>query len=156
MRSPVRAAGCAALWDDGPRYWCIPLSADLSDRGASGDPVWFSAASAAPVYDLKRSAVSACFGGGISACGFRSLRRGSAAGLFSGTGGGRDRLGADDGPAAAAGFYLFLEEYRQYFGFLTDSGQKIFKKTKNYLCNLEKIGYNKMVLPSESAAEDRR
>ncbi len=76
--------------------------------------------------------------------------------MLSGAGGRSCRLGADGRTAAAADFFLFLEGKPPYFGFFSASGQKNFKKDKILLCKLEKIGYNKVVLPSESAAEDRR
>ena len=53
-------------------------------------------------------------------------------------------------------FAGFWKSMGRILDFLRVPVKKISKKDKKFLCILEKIGYNRMVLPSESAAEDRR
>jgi hypothetical protein len=53
-------------------------------------------------------------------------------------------VGADPGAAAAASVFRLLADRWSYFFPFPPSRKKIFKKSENFVCICEKMGYNKV------------
>jgi len=116
----------------------------LPAGNGSGGLVWIPAASADKNNTAGRPAVCGRDVLGLAAFELRDLRWGSAVGLYPGVAGRRFPLGPDFREGVRACFFPFLENYGKYMGFSSETREKIFQKSENFVCNSGKMGYNKV------------
>ena len=156
-RSPGRRrAGSAACSDDRPRPGGTPIPVLLPAGGGAGSVLRVPAPPAPTAYLCRGRAVSGGRRLGLAAHELSRVQRRPAAGVFRRTTGGRNRLGSGVRQPDHTCFFRILEIHQGDCALRAAAGKKIFPICKNFICILEKMGYNKVESSSGKAAETKR
>jgi len=157
---PLPAAGCAGCLGEPPGAGRPAVRGGLPAGAGTGGRARLFAAAAAQTYPGRGPAAGARGAVGVGIFEFRCVPGGCAAGVYAGAVLRRGGVGSHRRMAFAAADRRGLGVCGPVFGPCPGSGQKNFAKmrkiSKKSLCICEKMGYNKMELPSEFLAQIRR